>query len=160
MQKALHITVRRLIAGDETLALQAAESFDRALDAVAVAAFLQDDDNVLMLAYANGVPAGSAIAYFQARLDGQRPKLLLYDLNVVERFRRQGVARRLIEELVRLARARQALSMWVPTTLDNLAAKQLYENTGGRANPAGDIIYWYELGEAKSKDPRHNYLTE
>lgn len=55
---------------------------------------------------------------------------ILNDLFVVPRARRQGVARRLIESCVQLARETGAKGMVLETAVDNVPARALYETLG------------------------------
>jgi ribosomal protein S18 acetylase RimI-like enzyme len=68
--------------------------------------------------------------------------LFLYDIAVDERFRRQGVGRRLVEALTRLAQEESATEGFVITSRSNEAARALYRSAGGvDENPdGGDVV--------------------
>src|SRR5438128_2340030 len=72
------VTVRRMVAGDEDLVRGVCTIFDRPLDEGALRRFLASPSDHLLVAYVGGQPGGYAIAHELPRLDGPRPKLLLY----------------------------------------------------------------------------------
>ncbi|MGH8004111.1 MAG: ribosomal protein S18-alanine N-acetyltransferase [Limisphaerales bacterium] len=57
-------------------------------------------------------------------------ELQLASVAVKETFRRQGVARRLIAEMVRLGREEGAREIWLDVRESNAAARRLYEKLG------------------------------
>ena len=74
-----------------------------------------------------------------------RPKMFLYSIDVFPRFQRRGVATALIEELKRLAAARNCSEIFVLTNENNPAANRLYQKTGGMRENPDDVMYVYPL---------------
>lgn len=142
-----HIDVRRMQPGDEARVRAASSLFDHPLDDEAVRAFLAAPDHHLLIAYVGGEAAGCAIAHELRRLDGSRPKLLLYSIETHPAFRRQGVGRALIAALERLGRARKARSMFLLTNASNVPAMQFYLATGAERRSEDDVLFEYRLDE-------------
>ena len=114
-------------------------------DDEAVRAYLASPTDHLFIAYLDGQPAGFARAHDLRRLDGLRPKLLLYEIETAPQFRRRGVGRALVEAAKELGRARHASLMFVITSRGNTAAMRLYASTGGRRLAIDDTILSYDL---------------
>jgi GNAT superfamily N-acetyltransferase len=65
------------------------------------------------------------------RIDGDA-SVFLYELDVDERFRRQGIGRALVDEARNLAEREGVLKMCVDTSYDNEPARRTYAAAGGR----------------------------
>lgn len=149
------LRVDRLSPGDAGRVQAAATLFTHPPDAEAVRTYLASPTDHLFIAYLDDLPAGYARAHELRRLDGPRPKLMLYEIGTVPRFRRRGVARALIEAVKELGRERRASLMFAITALGNTAAVRLYARTGGRRLSFDDAIYSYDLSaEALPEDPQ------
>lgn len=139
------VRVERASAGDVERVLDAADLFDRAPDQEAVARFLAREDLHLLMAYLDDEAAGFALAHELPRLDGPRPKLLLYEIATAPRFRRRGVGRKLIEAMKEVGRSRGARSMFVVTEQSNTAAMALYAATGAVRKVMDEAVLEYRL---------------
>ena len=124
---------------------EASSLFGAPPDDDAVRAYLASPTDHLFIAYLAGRPAGFARAHELRRLDGLRPKLMLYEIGTAPRFRRRGVGRALVEAAKELGRARNATLMFVITSSRNTAAMRLYASTGGRRLAFDDAILSYYL---------------
>lgn len=146
--------LRRLQQGDAELAQQAIDRLKvtnsdlrrgPALDYLR--GFLQNPDNVLIVATDEGVPIGFVLAYVVDRVDRDHRMMLFYEVEVAERHRRRGVARAMVELLKSLCAQRNVCKMWVYTNRSNAAAVGLYESTGGAPDRSGDeISFRYDWG--------------
>lgn len=85
-----------------------------------------------------GAWVGWAIALVVRRW--HRDKLFLYEIDVVERARRQGVGTSLICALRAVEGERELASTFVLTHASNEAAMAFYAATG--AHPGGDDVLW------------------
>ena len=74
--------------------------------------------------------AGEIVGYLCAYLIFE--ELQLASVAVKEAFRRQGIARRLILEMICQARERGAKEFWLDVRESNAAARRLYERLGFR----------------------------
>ncbi len=124
---------------------EASSLFGAPPDDEAVRAYLASPTDHLFIAYLDGTPAGFARAHELRRLDGLRPKLILYEIGTAPRYRRRGVGRALVEAAKELGRARNATLMFVITSSRNTAAMRLYASTGGRRLAFDDVILSYYL---------------
>lgn len=138
--------IRRLQAGDEEAAARVVEDVklagdgitDVTIDPVNLLSFLSKGTSYLLAAYMEATPVGFILAYELPRIDGPRPMMFLYEIGVDERFRRQGIAKALIEELKRYCMERNCVKMFVPTSASNAAAMALYRATGGKGGADTD----------------------
>jgi GNAT superfamily N-acetyltransferase len=103
--------------------------------------FLGDDNCALFVAYLEQKLVGFAIAYKLQRFDQKGAEILLDELEVVERFRRTGIGRKILESVREWAREVEAREIWIPTNKSNQAAVALYKSIGGRAENEDDIIF-------------------
>ncbi|WP_225062784.1 GNAT family N-acetyltransferase [Nocardia sp. alder85J] len=86
---------------------------------------------------------------------GGYSQVQLYEIGVVERFRKQGVGRALLTAFRDLAMAEGHRRMWLFTDEDNAAAKALYEAAGGEPSLHNDAGYWWQL-DAAEPGSRHD----
>ena len=118
--------------------------FDDPVDLDATRRFLADDANVLLVACADGEPAGFVTGTELSHPDKPVPEMFLNELAVHEAFRRRGIGRRLVEELWQLAQQRGCRGMWVLTDDDNVAANRVYLGAGGVRGAAERMYQWGE----------------
>ena len=111
--------IRRLGAGDEDVIQALAED-------EAQTALLADDRTVFVAAFDGETPVGFAFGYVLPRRHGRPTMFFVYEIEVDERYRRRGIGRRLMEEL--LFSHEEA---FVLTDARNDAAMALYASLGG-----------------------------
>jgi ribosomal protein S18 acetylase RimI-like enzyme len=117
--------------------------YGRPHDEQAAAAYLrarlERDESVVLLAEDASSPA-RAVGFVQLYPGFESLALgtswVLNDLYVLESARGRGVARALMEEAERLARAAGALALTLETAHDNRVAQRLYERQGYRVDDA------------------------
>jgi GNAT superfamily N-acetyltransferase len=95
------------------------------------ARFFADPDNLLLLATCDGQWCGRLYGYRLQRLDTLRSGVLIYEVDVLEPFRRRGVGRAMVEASKAWAQAIGAFEVWVLTEQTNVAGKALYRSAGG-----------------------------
>ncbi|MBW4473362.1 MAG: GNAT family N-acetyltransferase [Stenomitos rutilans HA7619-LM2] len=105
-----------------------------------IAKFLSNPQNILLSAEVGEVLAGQAIAYMLERWDRDEPMLFLYSIDVEEAYRHQGIGTALIKAARSLGQAESCSEAFVFTNESNLAAKQLYQSTGGKRSSPDDIV--------------------
>jgi ribosomal protein S18 acetylase RimI-like enzyme len=123
------IDIRRLGPADGDVIERLAEGEPRT-------ALLDDPDTIFLVAFDGDVPVGFAFGYELDRRHGDERMLFVYELDVDEAYRRQGIATRLMQELLRLAEVDGITDAFVLTEPDNVAANGVYEKVGGRATQA------------------------
>jgi aminoglycoside 3-N-acetyltransferase I len=140
--------VRRLGPGESTLAVEAVRVL-KAPDgyptpsADYLETFLTKPENVFVVAI-DVEPVGFAVGYLLDRIDRDQRMLFFYEIGVAASRRRQGIGRRLVEELKTIGRTERVMKMWVPTARSNVAATALYAKTGAVPLPNDDeVTYAY-----------------
>jgi ribosomal protein S18 acetylase RimI-like enzyme len=112
-------TIRRLGPGDEGVIRALAEDEPQT-------ALLADERTTFVAAFDGETPVGFAFGYVLPRRHGRPTIFFVYEVDVDEHYRRRGIGRRLLEEL--LAGHEEA---FVLTEADNEAAMALYASLGG-----------------------------
>jgi aminoglycoside 3-N-acetyltransferase I len=125
-------TVRRLGLGDEDVVRKLAEREPQV-------GLLADEATIFLAAFDGAEPIGFVFGYELPRRHGVRSMLFIYELEVNEAHRRQGIATRLMTELEQIARSRGIGEGFVLTEPDNEAANILYESLGGERS---DTVMW------------------
>jgi ribosomal protein S18 acetylase RimI-like enzyme len=120
-------TIRRLRPGDEDVIRALAEDEPQT-------ALLADERTTFVAAFDGDTPIGFAFGYVLPRRHGRPTIFFVYEIDVDERYRRRGIGRRLMEEL--LFGHEEA---FVLTDADNEAAMALYASLGGKRV---DSVMW------------------
>ncbi len=123
-----------------------AQSFKgRFPDADTMEDFLAAGQNILLVAEEEGTPLGLLLAYRLARWDQPRPMMFVYEIEVLEPYRRQGIGRALVAEIRRISRQAGCLKLFLITNASNTAAMALYASTGARRSADDDVLLSYDL---------------
>jgi GNAT superfamily N-acetyltransferase len=104
------------------------------------ASFLADPRSVVFVARDGETVVGWASGHELPTATGGA-MLLLYELEVAEAARGQGLGRSLVDAFVACARERGHERMWLLTDVEDDVARRLHEGAGGR--PAGGLGYWW-----------------
>jgi aminoglycoside 3-N-acetyltransferase I len=136
---SVQTTVRRLGPGDEDVVRALAEREPQV-------GLLGDEGTIFLAAFQGALPVGFVFGYELPRRHGAPSTLFIYELEVNEAWRRQGIATRLMAELERIARSRGVTEGFVLTEPDNGAANTLYESLGGQRSDAVMWDYRYTAG--------------
>lgn len=136
---AVPVTIRMLTEADVSLLLEADEDvFDEPAKPELSAEFLADPRHHMAAAILDGTIVGMASDVHFIHPD-KPPAMWINEVGVAERYRRQGIARRLLQTLLDHARKIGCTEAWVATELDNTAARELYRSTRGVEE---DIVYY------------------
>lgn len=107
--------------------------------------FSSNSHNILLSAEVDDVLVGQVIGYILERWDQDEPMLFLYSIEVEEAYQRKGIGTALIRAVRKLGQAEGYSEAFVFTNESNLAAKQLYQSTGGkRLNPDDVVMFEYD----------------
>jgi ribosomal protein S18 acetylase RimI-like enzyme len=120
-------TIRRLGPGDEAVLRRFADDEPQT-------ALLADPRTVFVAAFDGDEPIGFAFGYELPRRHGRPTMFFVYELDVDERYRRRGIATRLMRAL--LAGRDEAFVLTEP---DNAPANATYRSLGGTAS---DAVMW------------------
>jgi ribosomal protein S18 acetylase RimI-like enzyme len=140
------VNVRRLRPGDEDVVIALAESTPPTREHVAE--FLADDRMVFLVAFEDGRPTGFVFGYELLRRHGDPTIFFVYEVDVLEQYRRLGAATMLFRELERLARDRGIRRAFVFTAESNEPAMQLYRSVGGVRPYDDDVMWRFEYADA------------
>ena len=156
----MDVEIRRLQPGDEELARQVVrelmpsdERDGREPSLEHLQRFLGQETNYLIIVAAGGAPVAFLTAYRMPALTYDGAMVYLFEIEVAPAYRRRGIGKQLINELIRLCRASEVEEIWVGTDNDNVAAKRLYESTGGICQYPDNCEFVYDLrGEPSAAD--------
>lgn len=90
---------------------------------------------IAIAALSEGVVLAGLVAYVLEKYEQDRSEIYIYDLAVDEAYRRQGIARQLINELKPIARAKGAWVIFVQADREDNPAIKLYESLGEKEEP-------------------------
>ena len=141
------VDIRRLGPDDVDIVLAAGHVFDHPPRRDWTLRFLGSDGHHLFVAV-DADSADTVVAGFVSGIETTHPdkgtEMFLYELGVDDRYRRQGIGRRLVEALREVAVERGCYGMWVGTEPDNEAARALYAKRGAEAEAF--VMFAYDLG--------------
>jgi aminoglycoside 3-N-acetyltransferase I len=101
---------------------------------------LSKDDFHVIVALQNHLLIGGLTGYELEMYKEEIKEMFLYEIAVVEDYRKKGVAKALIEFLKQLCVLKGIREMYVGTSVNNTAAMKLYKSTGGQAD---EDIAWF-----------------
>ncbi len=93
---------------------------------------LEREDFIPLVAVADGNVVGGLAAYVLRKFEQERSEIYIYDLAVLEEYRRQGIATGLINKLREIARDKGAYVIFVQADHGDEPAIKLYESLGTR----------------------------
>jgi ribosomal protein S18 acetylase RimI-like enzyme len=132
----------RLVTGDDMgRVIAASHLFDGPVNEAATQRFLREDGHHLLIAYEGDEPTGF-VSGVEVTHPDKGTEMFLYELGVDESFRRQGIARALIERLKTLAQERGCYGMWVLTDESNIAAIAAYVGSGAHTEMDQVVAVW------------------
>jgi len=105
---------------------------DAVPDEAYLASLLASPTFIAVVAMHGTEVVGGLAAYELPKFERVRREIYIYDLAVAEAHRRRGIARRLIETLKPIARARGAWVIFVQADPGDTAAIALYQSLGAR----------------------------
>lgn len=96
---------------------------------------------IVLLAESQGVFCGLLVAFELFSTFTVRPMINVHDLIVMPEFRRQGVGRRLLEQVIAIGEEKRCSRLSLEVRQDNVHAQALYRHLGfGEAEPP--MYYW------------------
>ena len=141
------IELKLLTPDDAALLGYVAEDvFDASIDAVRLAAYLAQPGHHMIVAMHGEVVVGQTAAVVHRHPD-KPTELYIDEVGVAEGYRRQGIARRMLELMLAHGKAIGCEEAWVGTEPDNLPARGLYEQRrqSGDAEAEQFVMYLYQL---------------
>jgi ribosomal protein S18 acetylase RimI-like enzyme len=139
----MEVEIRRLTAADATILTRvAAEVFDEPVDAARVTAYLAGPGHMMFVALAETEVVAQCAGVIHRHPD-KKTELYVDEVGVAPAYRRQGLARKMLDEMFALGRSLGCEEAWVGTEHDNLPARRLYETRGSVAEPF--VMYVFAL---------------
>lgn len=114
--------------------------FDAPIDPSRLCAYLAEPGHLMVLAMAREVVVGQARGIVLHQPD-EPPQLYVDNLGVTSARHREGIATRLLAELMTWGREAGCVGAWVATEADNGPARTLYAGLGARE----DLVAYYEF---------------
>lgn len=126
------VVIKMLGTGDKgVLQSVASDVFDDPIDFAAVAEFLADPRHHIVVAIDDGIVVGFVSAVHYVHPDKSKPELWINEVSVAVSHQRQGIARRMMQEIRQAAVRLGCSGMWVLTHRSNKPAMRLYGSCGG-----------------------------
>ncbi len=134
------IIIRRLGEADLTLLLSVKDGvFDHPLRSDQARAFLEDALHEIVVATDGAEIIGMASGTILFHPD-KPPAFFIAEVGTHEDYQRRGIATRMVETLMQIARDRGCEGIWLATEADNEPARSLYRQLGARET-AGIVVY-------------------
>ena len=134
--------------------LRSSALFDDPAERTAARAYLRDPANLFLLAVEGSEAVGFLRGTSLRQPHTRRRQMFLYEIAVLPRAQRRGIARALIQRLVRYCRSRRFEEIFVFTSPNNRPAVRLYRSTGGVTETDADRMYVYRLTRARGGSRR------
>jgi aminoglycoside 3-N-acetyltransferase I len=109
-----------------------------------VAALLGRSDFIVIAGLFNGHPIAGLTAFVVPLTRSETAELFVYDIAVAPAYQRQGVGRRLMQEVRNIAAAAGLATTWVPAENDDGHAIDFYRSIGGK--PMAVTIFTFGEG--------------
>lgn len=124
------IEIIRLTAANADLLRNVAEDvFDTEVVTARLRAYLAEPVNLMIVAVDGDLVVGQAAAVIHKHPD-KPDELFIDEVGVSPDWRRQGIARRMMQALFAHGRSMGCQASWLATEEDNLPARRLYESFG------------------------------
>jgi aminoglycoside 3-N-acetyltransferase I len=144
----MHFTIKKLGAGGINLAKELFYFFqidDDVANPVIpsdeyINILLLKDDFHIVVALQNETLIGGLTGYELEMYKEEINEMFLYEIAVMPDYRKNGVAKALIECLKKLCVTKGIKEMYVGTSVNNTVAMKLYKSTGGQAD---EDIAWF-----------------
>lgn len=142
------IEIKLVMPGDNALFARIAdEVFDEPVEPRRLAAYLAEPGHHMVVAIDAGIVVGQTAAVVHRHPD-KPTELYVDEVGVAAGYRRQGIARRMLEAMLAHGKAIGCEEAWVGTEPDNLPARGLYEQRTERAVAEPFVMYVYRLCNA------------
>lgn len=120
--------------------------FDKPVHQGLVSEFLADPRHHIVVAIQDDTMIGFASAVHYIHPD-KPAELWMNEVGISPNHQRQGVAKAILKEMLRLGKRLGCVSAWVLTDRSNLAANRLYSSVGGRLDPGDTVMYEFDVAE-------------
>ena len=137
------IEIRQVGPGDDELFDRVAvDVFDEPIDPQRLTAYLAEPNHLMLVAVNGGQIVAQCAAVIHRHPD-KVTELYIDEVGVSPKWQRQGIARKMLDEMFALGRSLGCGEAWVGTEIDNDPARRLYEGLGSEAETF--VMYVYKL---------------
>lgn len=119
--------------------------FDDSLHIARAQEFLADIRHHLVVALDNDQVVGFVSAVHYVHPDKPCPELWINEVGVAEKYRLQGLGKRLMNAVFEIAREFGCAEAWVLTERENTAAMNLYSSVGNGLLPSDCVMFTFSL---------------
>lgn len=126
--------------------------FDGSVLRTSAKEFLEDPRHHIAAALSEDRIVGFASAVHYLHPD-KLPELFINEVGVADSHRRQGLATRLLRELLRLAKKLGCVDAWILSDRSNGPAMRLYAGIGGVETAEDVVMYSFPLDSLSRSDP-------
>lgn len=107
--------------------------------------FFSDPNNALFVAEDHHTIVGFLSAHRLQRFDRRKAEVLIYEVSVAEKQRKQGIGKALMTEVKKWAKEQGADEVWVLTNRTNAAGVALYASMGGTFESHDEVMYTFKI---------------
>jgi ribosomal protein S18 acetylase RimI-like enzyme len=140
------IEIKRVDSRDLRLFDDVADGvFDKTIDPARLKTYLSSPGYRMIVALNDRRIVGQCAAVIHQHPD-KPTELYIDEVGTAPPFQRQGIARRMLDEMFAIGREEGCEEAWVGTEPDNDAARALYETRGEKSGDAENfVMYVYKL---------------
>lgn len=146
-------TIRRVTARHKALLDNVvAGVFDEEIDSERRDAWAKSSGHLMVVALLDTAVVGMCTAIIHRHAD-KATELYVDEIGVVEGYRREGLGRRMLDEMFRWGTERCCQEAWIATEPDNVAARGLYESLAPNEMD-GCVFYTFTLVKDEKQTAR------
>jgi ribosomal protein S18 acetylase RimI-like enzyme len=139
----MSVEIRQVGPRDEALFERiAVDVFDEPVDPQRLTAYLAEPNHLMLVAVNGGQIVAQCAAVIHRHPD-KATELYIDEVGVSPKWQRQGIARKMLDEMFALGKSLGCGEAWVGTEIDNDPARRLYEGLGSEAETF--VMYEYQL---------------
>jgi ribosomal protein S18 acetylase RimI-like enzyme len=135
--RSSHLELARQAIAEVTLATS---HYRLPLDEIALAEFLANPRNYLMLALEEEKVIGSLYGYSLQHPYRREPQFFLYGIDVRPEYRKRKIGSALVDEFIMEAKMADASEVWLLTNESNRAALAMYAHSGLKRSHMDDVM--------------------
>ncbi len=137
------VQIRRLNKEDKDILKQITTKFKEAENFNTD--FFDNPMNQLIAGLHKDEVVGFALAYKLSRIDTNRFMMLLYEIEVLPEHRRKGAAKKMLDEIIQLAKDEACYKLFLITNESNVPAMTMFEIHGAERDNRDDVILTFDL---------------
>lgn len=103
--------------------------------------FLKNESSFVIYSSFNNEFCGYLIGFKLERLDNNKNMIFLYEIEVVEQFRKNGIGTNMVKFMIDSIRDQDTTKVFVITNKSNTAAMKLYEGCGFSKTSEDDVLF-------------------